>query len=411
MIELFLILVLTGPGAWAGPMKDSLDGMQQLMTGDPFFDQHTYDTMVGCFDPKLVDATNAQWAGFLEYAQAGGNEADGDPWPACDDRKWFENNCTTQEYGSIPIYEPCNYASNVAYYHTAIEICKRSDWAFSDADVQGMVRNFGILAQGSAFLHGSQTSVGGAADVRLNDLFTYIAYQAAVQNLSPANRSVVFHLGYQDRPLTALELTDIIMEMYLNEPVATWGDRLYDLDFPPIRVGMCSFFATALQLTFEEDIMDQIVEVLVNSFAGFDEEMKEFCVDTFIPEMRQTIGHIELPEEEKQKFLGLFEGTALKLIFSFVWQEQVLFSGPTFLDPDFNEWGASFLPTFNDLANSLHNLTYFNPDHQHGIGIYPGETWCNPVIPHAKWHLETSIALADFAVMANEMYKIFEAYT
>lgn len=71
------------------------------------------------------------------------------------------------------------------------------------------------------------------------------------------------------RPLTALELTDTIMDMYLNDPVATWGDRLYALDFPKIRIGMCSFFATALQLTFEEEIMDQIVEVLVNSFSGY----------------------------------------------------------------------------------------------------------------------------------------------
>ena len=43
--------------------------------------------------------------------------------------QWFENNCTVQEYGQIPIYEPCNYASNIAYYHTSVEICKREVWA------------------------------------------------------------------------------------------------------------------------------------------------------------------------------------------------------------------------------------------------------------------------------------------
>ena len=40
-----------------------------------------------------------------------------------------------------------------------------------------------ILAQGSAFLHGSQTSNGRAADSRINDLFTYVAYQAAIEGL------------------------------------------------------------------------------------------------------------------------------------------------------------------------------------------------------------------------------------
>ena len=39
--------------------------------------------------------------------------------------------------------------------------------------------------------------------------------------------------------------------------------------------------------------------------------------------------------------------------------------------------------------------------------MYPGEGWCNPVIPHAKWHLETSIALTDFTFLTEELYKIF----
>ena len=45
-------------------------------------------------------------------------------------QRWFEHNCTVQEFGSIPIHEPCNYASNMAYYHTAREICKRAAWSF-----------------------------------------------------------------------------------------------------------------------------------------------------------------------------------------------------------------------------------------------------------------------------------------
>jgi hypothetical protein len=43
-------------------------------------------------------------------------------------QRWFELNCTVQEFGSVPIYEPCNYASNVAYYYTASEICDHDGW-------------------------------------------------------------------------------------------------------------------------------------------------------------------------------------------------------------------------------------------------------------------------------------------
>ena len=44
---------------------------------------------------------------------------------------------------------------------------------------------------------------------------------------------------------------------------------------------------------------------------------------------------------------------------------------------------------------------------QLGINMYPGEKWCNPVIPHAKWHLQTSIALTDLTFLTDEMYRIF----
>ena len=36
-----------------------------------------------------------------------------------------EDNATAQEFHGMVVYEPCNYASNVAYYHDATEMCKR----------------------------------------------------------------------------------------------------------------------------------------------------------------------------------------------------------------------------------------------------------------------------------------------
>ena len=64
--------------------------------------------------------------------------------------------------------------------------------------VNAMAKSFAILGQGSAFFHGSQTINGGAADYRINDLFTYVAYQAAVQNLVPKNH-IVTDLSYYPR--------------------------------------------------------------------------------------------------------------------------------------------------------------------------------------------------------------------
>ncbi len=43
--------------------------------------------------------------------------------------------------------------------------------------VLSMIQNFAFLGFGSAFFHGSVTGVGGSCDVKLNDLFTFLAYQ------------------------------------------------------------------------------------------------------------------------------------------------------------------------------------------------------------------------------------------
>ena len=169
------------------------------MTGQPTFDPDFYGNLTACFDsldPRLLTSIGSQWDGMVEYAVSG-------PWPKCDDdqTRWFELNCTTQAYGNLPIYEPCNYASNLAYYHTVTEICSKSEWSVPDVHVKAMGMVFAILAQGSAFLHGSQTRNGGAADSRINDLFAYVAYQAAIEGLGLEmdNNSVITHLANYSR--------------------------------------------------------------------------------------------------------------------------------------------------------------------------------------------------------------------
>ena len=71
---------------YAGPTLDMLNGMQQLMRGshepyDPIF----YERLVNCLnkieEPRLMQAVDAQWQGFLDYSASGGTESD--PWRPC----------------------------------------------------------------------------------------------------------------------------------------------------------------------------------------------------------------------------------------------------------------------------------------------------------------------------------------
>jgi hypothetical protein len=74
--------------------------------------------------------------------------------------------------------EPCNYASNVAYFHSAVKICNYPDWAENTIKagyVTSLKRTFSMVGSGSAFMHGSQTYVGGRFDNSNIALIAYIA--------------------------------------------------------------------------------------------------------------------------------------------------------------------------------------------------------------------------------------------
>ena len=81
-----------------------------------------------------------------------------------------------------------------------------------------------------------------------------------------------------------------------------------------------------------------------------------------------------------------------------------------FLQPIANEIGMFVLPLINGIGNRFNNFTYSDNLMQSGINMYPGEEWCNLVTPHAKWHLQTSIALTDFTFLSDELARLLDTY-
>ena len=51
------------------------------------------------------------------------------------------------------------------------------------------------------------------------------------------------------------------------------------------------------------------------------DDMKEFCFDKYLPEVRiATKDILPIPDEEKSKLRGNLFGTLLKLLYAFLWQ-------------------------------------------------------------------------------------------
>ena len=160
---------------WEGESLAMLDAMSNLMTGEAEFDRQFLSSLTSCMErlsPELLAVSDGAWRGMVEYHAIDG--AGNDTWGSCIDtghcHKYHEQNLTVQEYHSIGIYEPCNYASNVAYYHVVTSICDYQDWSLSSSYQLAMAQSFTALTVGSAFWHGSHTLLGNIADNRFIDV-------------------------------------------------------------------------------------------------------------------------------------------------------------------------------------------------------------------------------------------------
>ena len=163
-------------------------------------------------------------------------------------------------------------------------------------------------------MHASQTDLGGAADIRLNDLLMYVLYQAATKELkpsSPEKESILRDLSLKPRSRTALETTEDILDVYLDRPVLEWEDALWGMDVPTLTIGSlmsclptkmrqkqqdlcliflssilfsripkprtnkhyavlsgaCGMIGTGFAVILEPDLMDAVVDILLNSIS------------------------------------------------------------------------------------------------------------------------------------------------
>jgi len=85
------------------------------------------------------------------------------------------------ENKTILIEEPCNYVSNVAFYHSVTRICDYPDWSISKKAIQSQKRSFATLGMGSTFWHGSHTFAGMVFDNNMIAVISYLAMETITE--------------------------------------------------------------------------------------------------------------------------------------------------------------------------------------------------------------------------------------
>jgi len=74
------------------------------------------------------------------------------------------------------------------------------------------------------------------------------------------------------------------------------------------------------------------------------EELRQFCLVDFMQEVRVATSHIQLSLAEKGQIEGNTIGTVLKLLYAFLWQEEVLVASDILLDPFINKVSPCMSP-------------------------------------------------------------------
>jgi len=391
-----------------GETVNMLDAIVQLMQGGGEFDRSFLSKLNTCMNsisPDLWAVSDGAWSGVVEYHDMDG--VGNDTWGSClgtgHCHQYHEQNLTVQDYHNIGIYEPCNYASNLAYYHVVTMICDNKEWSLPREYTTAMAQAFTSLTVGSAFWHGSHTLLGNIADNRFIDVVSYLAHQASLANLPVSSQ--VLDLSLEPRARSSVATSQQLADMLRTQPVDTWKDGIAALDTPDYMLTFSGLVCTLLTLQLSTEQVDTIVPPLMDAF-NLPDDARAFIFDHYLPEIRLATANTSFGILELGHFQLNTVGTLTKIIYAFLWQEYALTDSDIFLDPEVNILGASAIVSINKLADWLTDFPMLDPDLQTGYGTYPGDEWCNPQEPHSKWHVESANGLMDLMMLSDNMFRL-----
>ena len=389
-------------------MTNMLDAMEELMTGaGATFDRTYYEKLTGCmeqFDAQLPASQIGGWSGIAEHWKAEGASTWGTAYGVA------ENNETQTTFLDMTIHEPCNYASNIAYYHVVTELCDRKNsgsvFNLHDDEIVALIQSFSSLVISSSFFHGSTTYLGLQQDLSSISVFSFVIYQIIISPLQ-SDSSIINDISASPRPETAIKLAESFRDMHLSTPVQDWRSYTQSKDIIPF-MNVFAGVITAVTALLTPELLDIIIKPLAEAF-GLHRNAIAFIMDEYLPEIKRATENVTISIADKLNLLSKVQGTTIKFVYSFLWQEDIVDALDSFIfQPIVNMIGNSGLSVVNTYANTLSNFQYFEDNFQIGHNIYPGDFWCNDKIPHAKWHLESAIALLDMIYLADEIRGVLQ---
>jgi hypothetical protein len=300
------------------------------------------------------------------------------------------------------VYEPCNFASNMAYYYMASGVCEYRYWFLPKPFTNALVEGSAGLAAASSFYHGSHTKLGHKMDTFMISIIAYTVHQASLAGLTglPA---VLTDLSLTRRPLSAVEISRKMVYVYKDEPVEAWGTRIHEVSIPDYTISFAATFSTIFYLVLPESVVDPLVSNLIDVFA-VEKREKDFVVHSYLPAMKHNILKIQLSFFQRIKLALQTFSAIKKLVFAFLWQEQT-FKVEKLTTPTGARVGTFLQPYVNSISSVVGWLPVLSGPLADGKGLYPGEEWCKRSQPHSLWHIQSATGLLDYFLVADTLYR------
>jgi len=402
----FFMVDLTSSSSSVG-LLDVLDSFTQVMTGtDGKYNRKTFKHIIAAmwkFDPYMYESQNAAWEGLVKYYETNGGQ--GDHWGGSPS-SYLERNTTLFPLPggrSLLIFEPCNTASNFAYYHMVTSLARRRRWVMGRANTRALAQTCSALALGSAFFHGSHTRLGSRADNNLIGVMSFILHQASISKLPAQYRSpVITDLSMVRRNQTGVEMAQAITDLYRTRPNTEWLEYFRQLDIPDYYTTWAALIATLLTLLLPQSMVLPVALALASAF-GVDDKSVQFLEREYIPQIKNALGKKNLSIFKKHKLFSHAMKMVKKMVFAFKFQEQT-FPLEFLKSPLANQLGAFFQFPLNKLSELWTPLNKgISGSLLKGTGVYPGDSWCRSSQPHSLWHAQSAAALLDFFLLVDKM--------
>jgi len=300
----------------------------------------------------------------------------------------------------LEVHEPCNVASSLEFYKAVIVIDDYGPhWKIKEEDVKAISRVIASIAFGSVFFHSSHTKLGFLSDITAIKLCLFLAYQTLLSNLpQDLITSPLYDLSAKQRPMSAVEMSVHLREIYRRYPVRKWSYHIKKLSVPDRLTSCVALMYTIFSIILPRNVKHLMTRHLLQALPPGDQQ---FMRETFAPGIDKTVANLDITFAESTDALINLGIIVKKVSSSLFYIEQLGSLSKMFKNPVLS-FGSPYSRGVSKVARAFSSL----PDFSRYIGSYPGEEWCKKDQGHATWHSEVAETLVDITLLVDQLVAI-----